>query len=109
MLVGEVRWATTGCGVSWKLSGGNPLLSAATNVVKYLHVRRATRRRIRTSPGGNATGRAAMPGTLTQRAIAGDRAQSVNNGHATRHAPGDPHSITTAPAMARRRPPAMRR
>ena len=30
MLVGEVRWATTGCGSSWKLSGGRKLSSGST-------------------------------------------------------------------------------
>ena len=34
MLVGEVRWATTGLGSSWKLSGGRAWSSGPTNVVE---------------------------------------------------------------------------
>ena len=40
MFVGEVRWATTGVGSSWKLSGGRPWSSGPTNVSKNRHVRR---------------------------------------------------------------------
>jgi hypothetical protein len=34
MLVGDVRWATTGCGSSWKLSGGRWCSAAVTQVVE---------------------------------------------------------------------------
>ena len=44
MLVGDVRWATTGCGSSWKLSGGRAWSSGPTNRSKNRHVRRAMRR-----------------------------------------------------------------
>ncbi len=44
MLVGDVRWATTGSGSSWKLSGGSAWSSGPTNVSKNRHVRRAMRR-----------------------------------------------------------------
>ncbi len=33
-LVGEVRWASTGLGSSWKLSGGSMLSAGVTNVSK---------------------------------------------------------------------------
>jgi hypothetical protein len=42
MLVGDVRWATTGFGASWKLSGGSMWSSGVTNVSKKRQVRRAT-------------------------------------------------------------------
>jgi len=44
MLVGELLCATTGCGSSWKLSGGSQFSVAVTNAVKNRHVRRAMRR-----------------------------------------------------------------
>jgi hypothetical protein len=44
MFVGDVRCATTGLGVSWKLSGGKAWSSGVTNVAKYRHVRRAINR-----------------------------------------------------------------
>ena len=50
MLVGEVRFATTAFGTSWKLSGGNMFCSAVTKVSKKLQVWRAMmRRRCRSS------------------------------------------------------------
>ena len=36
MLVGDVRDAMIGCGVSWKLSGTSQFVSAVTNRSKYL-------------------------------------------------------------------------
>ena len=44
ILVGDVRWATTGFGSSWKLSGGSMLSAAVTNVSKKRQVRRAISR-----------------------------------------------------------------
>ena len=40
-MVADVLWATTGTGVSWKLSGGSQLCSSVTKVSKYSHVLRA--------------------------------------------------------------------
>ena len=51
MLVGEVRSASFGSGVSWKLSGGRWWLSAVTKSSKKRQVIRATRRR---SPASSA-------------------------------------------------------
>ena len=44
MLVGDVRCATTGCGSSWKLSGGRHGPPAPTKVSKKRQVRRADQR-----------------------------------------------------------------
>ena len=45
ILVGEVRWASTGAGSSWKLSGGSMWSAAVTKVSKNRQVRRAISRR----------------------------------------------------------------
>src|SRR2546422_11690979 len=74
MLVGDVRCATTGLGVSWKLSGGNAWSSGPTNVAKNRHVRRATNRRARASAAERGWVGAVLRGTLIQRATAGEAA-----------------------------------
>ena len=60
MLVGDVRWATTGSGSSWKLSGGRAWSSGPTKVSKNRQVRRATQRagsaRLRGGRGAVAVG-----------------------------------------------------
>ena len=57
MFVGEVRWATTGFGSSWKLSGGSAWSSDPTKVSKKRHVRRAVRRRRRSCCGDSGSTR----------------------------------------------------
>ena len=72
MFVGEVRWATTGVGSSWKLSGGSALSSGPTNVSKNSHVRRAVRRSVSTSAAESCSAADSGGGRLTQRATSGD-------------------------------------
>ena len=49
-MVGEVRWARTGAGSSWKLSGGSMLSLGVTKVSKKRQVRRAISRSARRRP-----------------------------------------------------------
>src|SRR5687767_3818143 len=96
MFVGEVRCATTGLGVSWKLSGGNAWSSGPTNVAKNLHVRRAIKRRARASAGASDGMPDALLGMLIQRATAGDAIHSTSHGKAAGHAAGCIHATATA-------------
>ena len=109
MLVGDVRWATTGVGVSWKLSGGSALCSGVTKVVKYRHVRRATSRSARASAAESGAARTVVPGRLTQRATSGDSAQSAPTGNAIGNASARRHTTAATTAAASATPPAMRR
>ncbi len=54
MLVGEVRWATTPRGSSWKLSGGSQLSVAVTKVSKKRQVLRAQQARSRRRPSDSS-------------------------------------------------------
>src|SRR2546427_3970795 len=105
MFVGDVRCATTGLGVSWKLSGGNEWSSGPTNVAKNRHVRRATSRRARASAAESGWAGAVLRGTLIQRATAGDTIHSIKNGAAAGQASGCPHATATAAATASATPP----
>ena len=107
MLVGEVRCATTGLGSSWKLSGGSPWSSGATNVSKKSHVRRAIRRRVSTSSFDSSPAGDAEAGRLTQRATTGESSHRTRNGSAIQIALGFTAATTTAVAMARPVPPAI--
>ena len=57
MFVGDVRGATMGAGVSWKLSGGSQFSPALTNVSKKRHVWRAVLRRKRSCSSFNSSTR----------------------------------------------------
>ena len=105
MLVGEVRWATTGRGSSWKLSGGSQLSSAVTNVSKKRQLRRAAVRMIcRSSPVSCSGGRVTI-GRLIKRATAGERAQRTANAAATaRVSPELDAAITPATSASTRAP-----
>ena len=84
--MGEVRWAKTGFGSSWKLSGGSMWSSAVTNVSKKRQVRRALRRSARASASEIGLAPASGGGRLAQRAIAGDNIHRIMNGTASRPA-----------------------
>src|SRR3989442_6559153 len=105
MFVGDVRCATTGLGVSWKLSGGNAWSSGPTNVSKNRHVRRATKRRAHASAAESGWVGAVLRGTLIHRATAGDTAHSIRKGSAAGQAPGRPHPTAPAAAAASPTPP----
>src|SRR2546425_782450 len=109
MLVGDVRCATTGLGVSWKLSGGNAWSWGPTNVGKNRHVRRATNRRARASAAERGWVGAVLRGTLIQRATAGEAAHRTKKGSAAGQASGRPHATATAAATASATPPPIRR
>src|SRR4051794_25722817 len=99
MLVGDVRWATTGFGSSWKLSGGSQWSVGPTNVSKKLQVWRATRRSSFVSAG--ASGTSAVGGDwLTQYPTSGARNQASRNGAATGRAAGFTSPTISASAMA---------
>src|SRR3954462_9834132 len=88
MLVGDVRWATTGAGSSWKLSGGSQLSAAPTNVSKNSHVRRAVRRSDSISAGDSSAEATTDTGGLPPRANKGETSHSARNGTANHNAPG---------------------
>ena len=107
MLVGEVRCSTTGLGSSWKLSGGNPLSSGATNVSKKSHVRRAIRRRVTTSSSDSSPDGDSDAGVLTHRATTGENTHSSRNGAAIQAAVGFTAATTMPVAIAMPTPPAI--
>src|ERR1043166_9314271 len=109
MLVGEVRWATTGFGVSWKWPGGRAWSSAPTNVSKNRHVRRAINRSARVSSDVAGAVLEASRGMLIHCATAGDAAQIANRARAAGHASGRTHTTAAHAAVARTTPPAIRR
>jgi len=76
-LVGDVRWAATDSGASWKLSGGSMLSAGVTKVSKKRHVCLAIRRRAQVS--ASASGRQAR--------IRGDRLAQKRDRRG--HKPGD--------------------
>ena len=83
ILVGDVLWATTGFGVSWKLSGGSMLSAAVTNVSKKRQVRRATSRSAVASLPLTARLAAAPGGRLARQATRGETVHSASSGAAT--------------------------
>ncbi|MNF76205.1 hypothetical protein D3C84_583120 [compost metagenome] len=82
MLVGEVRWAMVGLGISWTLSGGNQLSSGPTYRSKNAQVRRDSMRRKRSSctDGSNPAG---VVGRLIHQAIAGLTSHTSSKGAAS--------------------------
>ena len=85
MFVGEVRWATSGAGSSWKLSGGRALSAGPTKVSKKRQVRRPIRRRI----GGVGVGQSSQPGLdAGQAQPARDRGRQEPCGDERRGDPG---------------------
>src|SRR5436190_20515701 len=109
MFVGEVRCATTGCGSSWKLSGGRPASAGPTKVSKNLQVRRAVARSVLASWGASRGVDEAPGGRLTHRAARGDSAHSSRNGAATAALPGRATATTIPAVTARTSAPRMRR
>ena len=77
--------------------------------MKKLQVRRAISRSVRRSSTDNGVVRAAVPGRLAQRAIAGASAHSVRIGSTAGHSPGRRHAISAAAITVSSTPPAMRR
>ena len=109
MFVGDVRCATTGLGVSWKLSGGKAWSPGPTNVVKNRHVRRAINRSARASASDRGSAGVALRGMLIQRATAGDTTHRQRNTDAVGHASGRTQTTTADAATASTTPPPMRR
>ena len=72
MLVGDVRWATAGSGISWKLSGGSIWLAGVTKVSKNRQVCLAIRRRTRASASASGRWATIWGDRLAQSATAGD-------------------------------------
>ena len=107
--MGDVRWAMTGSGSSWKLSGGRWWFSSVTNVSKKRHVRRATSRRARASVSEIGDVPAPCKGRLAHRATAGDAAQRIRKGVAIGHDPGSIRATMTAAPAVRTTPPAIHR
>src|SRR6185369_13598927 len=105
ILVGDVRWAMTGLGSSWKLSGGSMLSDAVTKVSKKRQVRRA----ISLSDVASAPEIASVPastgGTLTHRAIAGEISQARMKGAVIGIAPRPAYQTNTAANEVMRRLP----
>jgi len=106
MFVGEVRCATVGAGVSWKLSGGRSFSAAVTNVSKKLHVRRAMTRSSASCSGvpGSSIGWCSR---LTRWATTGARNQSTAGTAATRRWTGPRRAATTSRRTGATRPPAI--
>ena len=109
MLVGEVRCAATGSGVSWKLSGGSTVVVRVTKVSKNRQVRRAIRRKACASASASGRRPATRGDRLAQSATAGETTQARCKAAAERpracrrpcrYAIAAP-PITTAPAMRR--------
>ena len=110
MLVGDVRWATTGCGSSWKLSGGSQWSSGPTNLSKNRHVRRAIRRSAMASAADSWRPADSARRLLTDRAIAGDSSQRPRTAGPAgwRPASGRGRERQRRPRSPRRRPSAGR-
>ena len=87
LLVGEVRWATTPRGSSWKLSGGSQLSSGPMNSSKNPQVLRATRRISRRSSAVNSTFFSGV-GRDTNHATAGASTHRASTGTAAHSAAG---------------------
>src|SRR5262245_5851101 len=100
MLVGEVRRATTGCGSSWKLSGGSRLFSAVTKVSKNRHVRRAMSLSDFASFAESSACSAAFGCRLTHDAIEGATSQARTNGNARVRLPRLRRKVPSASAAA---------
>src|SRR5476651_1369677 len=99
MLVGEVREAMTGAGVSWKLSGGSQFSPAVTKVSKKCQVVRAVRRRKSSWPRFNS-GSDDSIGWLIHQAIHGAASQRPRKGSATGHWSGCRASTRNPPSSA---------
>ena len=105
MFVGDVRWATTGAGSSWKLSGGSPWSSGPTNVSKNSQVRRAVRRSDSMSASESSSDADSVADRLTHRATTGESSHSRMNGVAIEPALGFNVTTRTAVAAAATMPP----
>jgi len=97
MLVGDVRWATTGSGISWKLSGGSMWSAGVTKVSKKRQVRLAMRRRAWASASASGRWAPIRGDRLAQKATAGEANQATANTDATGHVP---HPLNHATAIA---------
>src|SRR6185437_13835420 len=100
MLVGEVRWARTGFGSSWKLSGGRKVSSGPTKASKNRQVRRAVERRTVRSAGESSCVGDGGGGRLTQRAARGESPHSRRNGAAIATPSGRVTATRSPPATA---------
>src|ERR1700693_3437333 len=101
MFVGEVRWATTGLGSSWKLSGGRKFSSDVTNSSKNLQVERAVNRRVFASLAETASVSGRLGGRLIHRATAGAATHMATNGMAAGNAACLPNTTASSAAKAR--------
>src|SRR5258706_12829994 len=95
MLVGEVRWATTGRGSSWKLSGGSQLSSAVTNVSKKRQLRRAAVRMICRSSAVSCSGGRGTIGPLIKRGTARENGHKAADAGAAARASAQLHPTNT--------------
>src|SRR6266481_1352719 len=98
MLVGEVRAATVGVGISWKLSGGSQISKEDTKVSKKCQVLRAVRPRKASCSAVNS-GAGASSGLLIHQAIHGAASQTQRIGEARASSAG--RVQTRKPALAR--------
>ena len=108
MLVGDVRWAITGAGSSWKLSGGRSCSCVVTWTSKYRHVRRATRRSASMS-SRVAPISAELYGTQIFVATNGAATQNAATTPATSAAPPPPAMPAATTSAADTKPPHIRR
>ncbi len=95
-MVGEVRWASTGAGSSWKLSGGSMWSTGVTKVSKNRQVRRAISRRARASAVEIGSRPATRGDRLAQRAMAGEAIHSAANAAARGHVPRSAEPAATS-------------
>ena len=109
MFVGEVRFAITACGISWKLSGGSMLCCAVTKVSKKLQVWRAMMRSRCSSSAVSVSRRAVRAGRLTTRATMGAHSHASRSGTAIQGTPPASSSRNRVRPKTSRTPPDMRR
>ena len=109
MLVGEVRRAVAGTGISWKLSGGSILSAGVTTNSKKRHVCRAICRMVRASSAVTVSRSGRGGDVLIQRAIAGDAVHNSPNASANGQVPSPQYAARATPAAAINSAPAMPR
>src|ERR1019366_7471294 len=85
MLVGDVRWAATDSGASWKLSGGSMLSAGVMKASKNRHVLRAIRRKLCASASASGRRPKTRGDRLAQSATVGEANQAAANTAAKGH------------------------
>ena len=100
MLVGEVRWATRGSGVSWKLSAGRPWSSGPMKRLEVAPRVAGDALAGRRGPAGPSSSRRSGTGWLRAWATNGATAHSASTGRAAGSAPGRARATSTRPRSA---------